>query len=400
MEINRENLIQNISLKIDESLVEKVVLEYVKMVKSLTINSNVSNLRNLLKQQLNTDLDNKTSSADFEKVSQMAIQIRTFYQNNGTYQTMNDGKDPISNNQLGWYTFQSWKLQNDKQYGINEISHRFYINASAKELPGVMQALIQIYSQMDVPFYFKVNCNAQLGTKDAIVLYSSTEQLDNTLAVLSRLEKENPELISRIGLPHILTGNINNWIGYASENKLLQGKDSYTGIMSSSFISAFEKSIMDWIHENPNFKVEFEGRNILLSDYFNSSLKDDTNKDYMQAVKDNYNYAYRMGHLLSVLPRIDSGFNGRIVANLRQLVLQKNIDPNNICFNSDVLKELLELSKQDITRKEQDSSLQQARIMYEKMMNSEGFDYSNQSRDGTRENDMDLPTKKSSGIHR
>lgn len=255
MEINRGNLIQNVSLKIDESLVEQVVLEYAKMAKSLTMNFNVSNLRDLLKQQLNTDSNNKTSSADFEKVSQMAMQIRTFYQNNGTYQTMNDGKDPISNNQLGWYTFQSWKLQNNKRYSTNEISHRFYINARAKELPEIMKALIQIYSQMDVPFYFKVNCNAQLGIKDAIVLYSSTEQLDNTLMVLSKLEKENPELIFRIGLPHILTGNINNWVGYASENKLLQGQDSYTGIMSSCFISAFEKSIMDWIRENPNFKV-------------------------------------------------------------------------------------------------------------------------------------------------
>lgn len=42
---------------------------------------------------------------------------------------------------------------------------------------------------MNVPFYFKVNCNAQLGTRDAIVLYSSTEQLDNTLSVLSQIEK-------------------------------------------------------------------------------------------------------------------------------------------------------------------------------------------------------------------
>lgn len=120
----------------------------------------------------------------------------------------------------------------------------------------------------------------------------------------------------------------------------------------------------------------------------------------MQAVKDNYNYVYRMGHLLSVLPRVDEAFNDRIVANLRQLVLQKHIDPNNICFNSDVLKELLELSKQDVTKKEQESSLQQARIMYEKMMNGESFDYSIQSRDGTRANDRGLLTQKPSRIHR
>ncbi len=371
MEINRANLIKNVSLKIDESLVEKVVSQYVKMAKVLTINYNIRSLRNLLKNQLNTDFNNKTSNSDFEKVSQTAGQIREFYQRNGTYRTMNDGTDSINNNQLGWYTFQSWKLQNNKRYGPNEISHRFYINASAKELPEMMKALIKIYSQMDVPFYFKVNCNAAMGTRDSIVLYCSTEQLDNTLAVLSKLEKDNSTLIAKIGMPHMLTGNINNWVGYASESKLLQGQDSYTGIMSSSFISAFEKSIMEWINENPNFNVEFEGKNIPLSDYFNSSLKSETNKDYMQAVKDNYNYAYRMGHLLAVLPRVDATFNSRIVKNLRQLVLQKHIDPDNICFNYDVLKEILELSKQSKSDEKQDSSSRQL-----KMMNKENFDYS------------------------
>ena len=371
MEINRANLIKNVSLKIDESLVEKVVSQYVKMAKALTINYNIRSLRNLLKNQLNTDFNNKTSNSDFEKVSQTAGQIREFYQRNGTYRTMNDGTDSINNNQLGWYTFQSWKLQNNKRYGPNEISHRFYINASAKELPEMMKALIKIYSQMDVPFYFKVNCNAAMGTRDSIVLYCSTEQLDNTLAVLSKLEKDNSTLIAKIGMPHMLTGNINNWVGYASESKLLQGQDSYTGIMSSSFISAFEKSIMEWINENPNFNVEFEGKNIPLSDYFNSSLKSEANKDYMQAVKDNYKYAYRMGHLLAVLPRVDATFNSRIVKNLRQLVLQKHIDPDNICFNYDVLKEILELSKQSKSDEKQDSSSQQL-----KMMNEENFDYS------------------------
>ena len=119
----------------------------------------------------------------------MAMNIKEFYQKKGTYRLMDNGQDSILNNQLGWYTFQSWKLQNDKKYLANEISHRFYINASSKELPELMKSLIQIYSGMNVPFYFKVNCNAQLGTRDAIVLYSSTEQLDNTLSVLSQIEK-------------------------------------------------------------------------------------------------------------------------------------------------------------------------------------------------------------------
>ena len=400
MEINRKNLIENVSVNIDENLIKILVEEYVKMAKSITKNSNVTNMRNLLKQQLNTDSNNKTTSEEFSRVPEMAMNIKEFYQKKGTYRLMDNGQDSILNNQVGWYTFQSWKLQNDKKYSKNEISHRFYINASSKQLPELMQSLIQIYSTMDVPFYFKINCNAQLGTRDAIVLYCSTEQLDNTLSVLSKLEKDIPEIISTISIPHVLTGNINNWVGYASENKLLQGQDSYTGIMCSNCIKAFEKSVIDWIKENPSYTVNHEGKNIPLSEYFNSSLKDDSNKDYTQIMTDNYNYVFRMGHLLAVLPQVDSSFNSRIVTNLKQFVLQNHIDPNNICFNSDVLKELSLLSQNEAYEYQEKDSMQELREMYVEMYNESGFTYDEQERDGTRGNDMDFPVQRPSGIRR
>lgn len=400
MEITRKNLIENVSVNIDENLVKILVEEYVKMAKSITKYSNVTNMRNLFKQQLNTDSNNKTTYEEFSRVYEMAMNIKEYYQKKGTYRLIDNVKDPILNNQVGWYSFQSWNLQNDKKYSKNEISHRFYINASSKLLPKLMQSLIKIYSEMDVPFYFKVNCNAQLGTKDAIVLYCSTEQLDNTLSVLSKLEKDIPEIISRISIPHVLTGNINNWVGYASENKLLQGQDSYTGIMCSNCIKAFEKSVMDWIKEKPSYTVNHNGKNILLSEYFNPSLKDDTNKDFTQIISDNYNYVFRMGHLLAVLPQVDSSFNSRIVTNLKQFVLQNHIVPNNICFNSDVLKELSLLSQNEAYEQSKKDSMKQLRKMYLDMYNESGFMYDEQERDGTRANNMDFPVSKHSGIRR
>ncbi len=71
----------------------------------------------------------------------------------------------------------------------------------------------------------------------------------------------------------------------------------------------------------------------------------------MQMMTEHYNYVFRMGHLLAVLPQVDPFFNNRII-NLKQFVLQDHIDPNNICFNSYVLKELLSLlKKKKINRK-------------------------------------------------
>ena len=137
-----------------------------------------------------------------------------------------------------------------------------------------------------------------------------------------------------------------------------------------------------------------------MNEYFNSSLKDDSNKDYMQIMSDHYNYVFRMGHLLAVLPQVDSSFNSRIVTNLKQFVSQNHIDPNNICFNSDVLKELSLLSQKEVIRNHQKNSMQELREMFSEMYNEPGSMYDNQKRDGTRANDMDLPIQSPSGIRR
>ena len=62
MEINRKSLVENVHVCIDENLIKTLIEEYVKMAKSITKNSNVTNMRNLLKQQLNIDSNNKTTS--------------------------------------------------------------------------------------------------------------------------------------------------------------------------------------------------------------------------------------------------------------------------------------------------------------------------------------------------
>ena len=80
MEKNRKSLVENVHVCIDENLIEKLIEEYVKIAKSISKNSNVTNMRNLLKQQLNTDSNNKTTSEEFSRVTEMAMNIKEFYQ--------------------------------------------------------------------------------------------------------------------------------------------------------------------------------------------------------------------------------------------------------------------------------------------------------------------------------
>ena len=80
LEINRKSLIESVHVSIDENLIKRLIEEYVKMAKSITKNSNVTNMRDLLKQQLNTDSNNKTTSEEFSRVAEMAMNIKEFYQ--------------------------------------------------------------------------------------------------------------------------------------------------------------------------------------------------------------------------------------------------------------------------------------------------------------------------------
>ena len=344
MKINMESLMTDVVVPINEDLVKKLIKEYGMMAKNTSIIKVGENLDlpMLVKNYWNIDELNKASGETGNKVLEMVDQITDFYKQNGTYKTMKNGKSYINNLQFGWYTFQSWNLQNDKKYAEDEISHRFYFNASFRELPELMESLITIYSKMNEPFYFKVNSAFELGCKDALVLYCSTKQLNNTLNVLSEIEKEKPELVKKLSNPHFLTGNINNWVSYASENKLIKGK-SYTSIMAKCCIESFENSVSEWIKENPSYSVEHENEILLLKDYFNGSLKNSNVRD-MDVMKNNYYYIYRLGHLISVLPEVDPLFIDRIIDNLKKSVKKYNILSENICFNSDVLTEMIDLN--------------------------------------------------------
>ena len=52
LEKNRKSLVENVHVCIDENLIEKLIEEYVKIAKSISKNSNVTNMRNLLKQAI------------------------------------------------------------------------------------------------------------------------------------------------------------------------------------------------------------------------------------------------------------------------------------------------------------------------------------------------------------
>lgn len=390
--ITIDKLINSNNKSVNEDFVKKMILEFQNMTSQLHQNSDVEHLRNIFKQYLNSSKESESSSQDFGYINEFVSRASKHFQTINTMKpipiTDENGNttytNPISNNQLGWYTFQSSQLTNNGGYGKNEISHRFYINANAKVIAQFSEKLIKEFENRKLPFYFKINTSHIQGPKDFIVIYSSSSELENTIDVLNEVATNNPELISQINKPHEFTNNIDNWIGYAQENKQLQGKESFTGLMSDNISQILVSSVQEWVDQHPKMSVRSDGMNpIYSSDLVNRNLLDDTGKSFMKAKNDKVSYYQGISYLLSAIQRVDYEFVNSVVGKLRSKLQELNIDPDNICLNKDVMQELQgiinsnssEINNENSSKKD---SLQALREEYEKMIN-EPSDYNSES---------------------
>lgn len=411
--ITIDKLINSNNKSVNEDFVKKMILEFQNMTSQLHQNSDVEHLRNIFKQYLNSSKESASSSQDFDYINEFVNRASKHFQAINTMKpitkTDENGNttytNPISNNQLGWYTFQSSQLTNNGGYGKNEISHRFYINANAKVIAQFSEKLIKEFENRKLPFYFKINTSHIQGPKDFIVIYSSSNELKNTIDVLNAVAINNPKLISQINRPHEFTNNIDNWIGYAQENKQLQGKESFTGLMSNNISQVLVESVRDWVNTHPNMSVRSDGITpVFAKDLVDGSLMNDSGKDYYKAKQDKVSYYQGVSYLLSAIQRVDYEFVNSIVGKLKSKLLQLNIDPNNICLNKDVMQELqgiINSNSKEINNQNspENGSLQAFREEYEKMM-KEPVDYNFQSNDGTYSDHMILPTNEHNGMHR
>ena len=377
--ITINKLINDNKKSINEDFVKKMIFEFQNMTSKLNEKSDVKHLRNLFKQYINSSKDSSSSHADWDVVDDFRKRATNHFTSLNTLKFIHiideEGDryvDPIINNQIGWWTFQSNQLTNNGGYGKNEISHRFYINANAKVVAEFSEKLVKEFEKRKLPFYFKINTTYTQGPKDFIVIYSSSKELKNTIDVLNSIATQNPYLISQMNIPHIFSNNIDNWLGYAQENKQLQGKESFTGLMSDVISQIFVSSVQEWVDQHPKMSVRSDGMNpVYSSDLVNKNLLEEK-QDYYQSKRDKVAYYQGISYMLSAIQRVDYDFINSIIGKLRSKLQDMHIDPDNICLNEDVMKELNTFvnnnsnnSDQELSEKE---SLQSLRKEYEQMI--------------------------------
>ena len=122
--------------------------------------------------------------------------------------------------QSGWDYISSSEVLETKPV---ETTHRLYINMDGVVKYKLIGLIIDEFGTKKIPFHFKYN---DASRDDTIVMWTDNENLIKTIELLKKIREENKELLEDgIFPPPILSGKIDNWIGYGSEpTMLLEGE--------------------------------------------------------------------------------------------------------------------------------------------------------------------------------
>lgn len=172
----------------------------------------------------------------------------------------------------GWEHVKSRYL-NGKRGESFPVAHRLYLNTEGIDTHKVVNEIIKKCDERKIPYYFKFD--DQGARDDTIVVYSDTEKLPSYIEILREIAKENPEIKKRSKRPPILTGRIDNWIGYGAEPERKNGKNrSFNEVRSKCIEDAIEVELTEWLKTNKNKTINYQGKSLSITDYISSLALD------------------------------------------------------------------------------------------------------------------------------
>lgn len=154
-----------------------------------------------------------------------------------------------------------------KQDKYPNVEHRLYLDTESLDTYKMISLLVEKCDEHHLPYYFKFD---QWGNRDdTVVIYSSTENLTKYVEILQEIKKEHHDLVSRTKEPPVLTGKIDNWIGYGSEpSRTPDGQNhSFNEIRSNAIEPAIAKTTKKWIMDHRNMQITYQRQKLSFQDY-------------------------------------------------------------------------------------------------------------------------------------
>lgn len=167
----------------------------------------------------------------------------------------------------GWIHVCSRNLTAKKDKYPN-VEHRLYLNTDSLDTFKLVNYLTKKFDEHKLPFYFKFDTGGYRD--DTVVIYSATETLAEYIDILREIKLEHPDLGARLMSPPLLTGKIDEWIGYGSEPaKLPDGSNtSFNEVRTKLLEPIVDRNTKKWIIDHRMMKIKYKDTMIPFQEYF------------------------------------------------------------------------------------------------------------------------------------
>ena len=186
-----------------------------------------------------------------------------------------------------------------------DIKHRLYLNIPSKYIHEFSNYFVEKCLGKNIKYYFKFDEWAKRG--DSLVIYSSNEDLIKYIQILYEIEREHPALISNFKTPPILTGRVNNWIGYGSEPPRKKNGDlqSFNSLRSEHLEKTIGYTITDWVSKNRFKTFNYNGKVYSVESFIKENIYYSMMKDMASLVQNKKYNREVLGYNLKELKNIN-----------------------------------------------------------------------------------------------
>ena len=348
-----EDLYDKTKIPVDEKLVDELIEKYLQIsfkdMNNRQLNIGERKISSLLYNKINFIDTNTKNEINKQDLDTLITKVQNDFNKAG--RPYNPAQYGGVSNPLGimpgWQVFQSWNLLGTEKISSNDLNHRFYFGIDNSKVYDLSNALYDELKEANIPFYFKVDSNKDAQRRDKVVLYTSNELLPKTLEAIENVQTKRADLISSCSGPSILMGKLDEKIGYATESH--QSNSSYTDMLCETFTDSIEKSLKAYQSENSNSSLK-EAFKSKLEAYEKRGSKLET-VDVKRRI------------LMDLLLKEDPNYKKELLQTFRDVLSDKGMDLNNICFNKEIKQEIDTMYKDNDFTKELDHDLEMERMV-------------------------------------
>lgn len=185
-----------------------------------------------------------------------------------------------------WVHTKSNRIDTTAKDKVSNIEHRLYISPEGVVVHDFALCFINKCIERNIPYYFKFD--EACARDDALVIYSDTKHLMEYIDILNEIKKEHPKLVELCKTPPILTGRINEFVGYGSEPTPDEKGNprSFNDVRATLLENAFDITVFNWAKNNQSTRINYKNRVVTISDWLCHEITNRVYEIYEKRFKD------------------------------------------------------------------------------------------------------------------